>query len=309
MKYLEIDHSMLDTPKFLITGAHGQLGRAFQAIFPDAMFVSQFELDLVCEPKKIHCALQQLSPSAIIHTAAYTNVDAAQSDHATAMRVNGFSTGTLVEYCREHNIPIIYYSTDYVLDSCPSGGHVESEVPQPRSVYGISKYIGELCVNTYGRGTVIRLSSVFGDGTNFPLTMLKLSESHDVIPVVCDQVMRPTYASDVAQATHELLRHYWIQDEWLLPSVLHMQNSGSAVTWSDFAKQIFFQTKKKTRVQEITFEEYVTSRADKITAPRPQNSLFDMSLLESLGVPLRNWTEALHEFCESGVSRQLQPSP
>lgn len=282
----------------LVTGAQGQLGRAFQSVLPNAMYTSRLELDFSWDREKIIAALEELKPSIIIHTAAYTNVDGAQVDVSTALRINGMATAALVEYCRDRDIPLVYYSTDYVLHAQPLNGHTEDELPAPQSVYGMSKYIGELCVKTLGKGVVIRLSSVFGDGANFVRTMLKLSESMDVIPVVSDQVMRPTYAPDVARASAELLRLYWREGVWELPSVIHMQNSGALATWADYAKQIFFLVGKKTRVREITYDEYIASRPGKVTAPRPTNSLFDMSLLESLGCGLPNWTQSLDEYCK-----------
>ncbi len=294
---------MFDISSILITGAQGQLGRAFQKVMPEAMLTSRFELDFSWKEEKLVSALQDLRPCAIIHTAAYTNVDGAESEQGTALHVNGTATGILVEYCRRNNIPIVYYSTDYVFHS-GSDRRTEEEVPNPQSVYGISKYIGELHVKTYEKGTVIRISSVFGDGKNFPRTMLKLSESLKEISVVCDQIMRPTYAPDAAQATFQLLKRYWMNGEWKVPSLIHMQNSGPGVTWADFARHLFSAMGKRIRIREITFDEYVRSHAGKHIAPRPAYSLFDLTVLDSLHTPLRNWVDALHEFCQSFKSPQ-----
>lgn len=282
--------------KLLITGAAGQLGRAFREVAPDAKFASRTEIDLNWDANAIIAVLERFNPSAIIHAAAYTNVDEAQIMPQRAAKVNGMATGTLVEYCRMHGIPIVYYSTDYVLNSNPSDGHAEDEVPQPRSAYAVSKYIGELFVGAYEKGTIIRLSGVFGEGANFVRAMLNLSELLDEIPVVADQIMRPTHASDAARATLELMKQYRSGGEWELPPILHMQNNGPEVSWADYAKQIFFLAKKKTRVREITFEEYAASRGDKPTAPRPSNSVFNMALLDSLGLPMRKWEEALDGY-------------
>lgn len=289
---------MNDTSRILVTGATGQLGKAFHSLIPDAMFTSRLELDCSGELRNIITALQELKPTALIHTAAFTNVDGAESNPSGALRVNAYSTGALVEYCRMADIPIVYYSTDYVLNSQPTKGHTESEIPNPQSVYGISKYVGELYVGTYAKGTTIRLSGVFGDGTNFPATMLRLSESIDIIPVVSDQVMRPTYAPDAARATLQLLDQHWSGDEWRLPSIIHMQNSGPTESWAQYAQQIFFLAGKKTRVQGIALSDYVSNRLPKVTAQRPLNSMFDLALLESLGVTMPSWVESLKSFVE-----------
>lgn len=285
--------------KLLITGANGQLGRAFREIIPDALFASRAELDLEWHADAIIAALERFNPDAIIHTAAYTNVDEAQILPQKAAKINGMATGTLVEYCRMHGIPIVYYSTDYVFNSSPADGHREEETPQPLSVYGVSKYLGELSIGAYEKGIAIRLSGVFGDGANFVRAMLRLSKERDVVSVVSDQVMRPTYAPDAARATLDLLRHYRRDGKWSLPKIIHMQNSGIPVHWADYAKSIFFHTGTSTRVRRITFEEYAASRGDKPTAPRPSNSVFNMALLDSLGFPLRSWEEALAEYCTS----------
>ncbi|MEK7648723.1 MAG: NAD(P)-dependent oxidoreductase [Patescibacteria group bacterium] len=290
---------MIDTSRILITGASGQLGRAFSVLLGDAMFTSRLELDCSWDTCKIISALEVLQPAAILHTAAYTNVDGAESDPAMALRVNGYATGALVEYCRSTGIPIVYFSTDYVLNSKSIEGHTESEVPNPQSVYGVSKYVGELYVGTYSRGTTIRLSGVFGEGANFVNTLLRLSESLNIIPVVCDQVMRPTYAPDAVQATLQLLEQHWSNGEWRLPPIIHMQNSGPAESWAQYAQQIFFLAGKKTRVQEIMFEHYAKNRLPKKTAPRPSDSILDCTLLESLGVDMSNWTESLKSFVEN----------
>lgn len=290
---------MIEASRILVTGADGQLGRAFRKVIPEAMFATRIELDLTWNSCKLMAAVEEFKPSLILHAAAYTNVDGAQSDPTTALKVNGAATGILVECCRKHDVPIIYFSTEYVLNTNPDSGHLECERPNPQSIYGISKYIGELYMRTYGKGTVIRLNSLFGDGKNFPLTMLELAKSRDVISVVRDQYIRPTYALDVAKATRELLERHWVGDDWKLPPILHMQNSGPVVHWADFARHLFALQGKSTRVQEIMFEEYVQSRGDKPTAPRPTNSIFDLTLLNSLGAPLRSWVDALNEFCKT----------
>lgn len=288
---------MIDTSRILVTGANGQLGRAFRMVIPDAMFTSRLELDCSWESCKIIAVLEELKPAVIIHTAATTNVDAAESDPSLSLRVNAYSTGAMLEYCRAADIPIVYYSTDYVLNSTPpTKGHTEHEIPNPQSVYGISKYVGELYVGTYAKGIIIRLSSVFGEGHNFVNTILRLSESLNIIPVVSDQVMRPTYALDAAQATLQLLERHWGGDEWRLPPIVHMQNSGPIESWAQYAQQIFFLVGKKMRVREITFGQYCEDRTPKVTAPRPSNSVFDVALLEGLGVTMPNWVDSLTSF-------------
>ncbi len=288
---------MIDTSRILVTGTSGQLGKAFRIVIPDALFTSRLELDCSWESCKIITALEELRPAAIVHTAAATNVDAAELHPSAALRVNAYSTGAIVEYCRTADIPLIYYSTDYVFNSKPQiKGHTEHEIPNPQSVYGVSKYVGELYVGTYAKGTVIRLSSIFGDGTNFVNTILQLSESLNIIPVVSDQVMRPTYAHDAARATLQLLERHWNGEEWRLPQIIHMQNSGPSESWAQYAQQILFLAGKKTRVREITFGQYRADRVPKVTAPRPSNSVFDVALLEGLGVTMPNWVDSLTSF-------------
>jgi dTDP-4-dehydrorhamnose reductase len=247
----------------LITGAGGQLGAALAEVFPDARAVSRAEWD-VAEPYPF-----DERPELVLHAAAWTRVDDAESDPESARRVNVLGTRNVVGL----GAPVVYYSTDYVFDGRKREPYVESDEPNPLGVYGQTKLEGEREVYD---GWIVRSSWLFGPtGHNFVRTMLRLGAERDEVAVVDDQRGSPTYVGHLAQATSELLTRPH--------GVWHLAAEGDC-TWADFAEAIFEDAGLDCRVRRITTAEFGAP------APRPA-----YSLLRSEKNPPRlpHWREGL----------------
>jgi dTDP-4-dehydrorhamnose reductase len=248
----------------LITGAGGQLGAALQEAFPEADARTREELDIT---RRIE---QVTDCHVVLHAAAWTDVDGAESDPAGAERVNVDGTRNVAAL----GAPVVYFSTDYVFDGTKREPYVESDEPRPLSVYARTKLEGEHRVRD---GWVVRSSWLFGwTGTNFVRTMLRLAEERDEVSVVADQVGCPTYVGHLAEATRELLT--------LPQGVWHLAAEGEC-SWAEFARAIFEETGVDCRVREITTEELGRP------APRPAHSVLRS---ERDGAPqLPHWREGL----------------
>ena len=176
----------------------------------------------------------------ILHAAAWTDVDGAEADPAGAELVNVDGTRNVVA----QNVPVVYYSSDYVFDGSKREPYLESDEPKPLSVYGRTKLEGE---REAREGWIVRSSWLFGwTGTNFVCTMLRLGAERDEVSVVADQLGSPTYVGHLAEATRELLE---------LPGGIWHAAAEGECTWADFARAIFEDAGLDCRVREITTEE------------------------------------------------------
>ena len=251
----------------LLTGAGGQLGAALREVFPEADARTRAELD-VTRPFSAEADL-------VLHAAAWTDVDGAESDPAGAELVNVDGTRNVAAL----GVPVVYFSSDYVFDGTKREPYVESDEPRPVSVYGRTKLGGEQEVRD---GWIVRSSWLFGwTGTNFVRTMLRLGAERDEVGVVADQRGCPTYVGHLAEATRELLE--------LPHGVWHLAAEGEC-TWAEFAGAIFEEAGLPTRVREITTEELGRP------APRPAYSVLRS---ERNGAPrLPHWREGLRACLE-----------
>jgi dTDP-4-dehydrorhamnose reductase len=206
----------------------------------------------------------------ILHAAAWTDVDGAESDPEGAELVNVDGTRNVAAL----GVPVVYFSTDYVFDGSHREPYVESDEPRPVSVYGRTKLEGEREVRD---GWIVRSSWLFGwTGTNFVRTMLRLAEERDEVSVVADQVGCPTYVGHLAEATRELLT--LPQGTW------HVAAEGEC-SWAEFARAIFEEAGVDCRVREITTEDLGRP------APRPAYSVLRS---ERDGAPrLPHWRDGL----------------
>jgi dTDP-4-dehydrorhamnose reductase len=247
----------------LITGAGGQLGTALGEAFPDARAVARAEWD-VAEPYPF-----DERPELVLHAAAWTRVDEAESDPEGARRVNVLGTRNVAGL----GAPVIYYSTDYVFDGRKGEPYVESDQPHPLGVYGQTKLEGEQEVRD---GWIVRSSWLFGPtGHNFVRTMLRLGAERDEVSVVGDQRGSPTYVGHMAEATREVLERPY--------GTYHMAADGDC-TWADFAEAIFEAAGLDCRVHRITTADFGAP------APRPAYSV----LRSEKGAPrLQHWREGL----------------
>lgn len=272
----------------LVTGYNGQLGydvvreglkRGF-----NMHGVGREDLDITIE-EDVYQYVKKVNPDAIIHCAAYTAVDKAEDDKETCWNVNVDGTKYLATAAKEVNAKFMYISTDYVFDGERESPFVETDAPNPVGYYGLTKYEGEKLVeNLLEEFFIVRISWVFGiNGHNFIKTMLKLSETHNELNIVGDQVGSPTYTFDLARLLIDM-----IQSERY--GIYHASNEGLC-SWAEFTIEIFKQTNKDVKVNSITTGEYPTR------AVRPKNSrMSKQKLIENGFNPLSKWQDALKHY-------------
>lgn len=272
--------------RILITGGKGQLGRELERKLSrshDVWSLGKEELDIT-RKDEVDSVLTAIRPEMIIHCAAYTAVDECEKNRKKAFEVNGLGTCFLVQAASRLDARIIYISTDYVFDGAKGSPYTEDDEPNPLSIYGLSKWMGEKFVLNYMKGTVVRTSWLYGhSGKNFVKTMLRLAESKKEIKVVHDQIGSPTYAKDLVQVIVQL---FGKKD-----GIYHVSNKGQC-TWYEFAKEILRLAQLDPAIiSPITTEEY------NAPAPRPKYSVLGHEGLKREEIlPLRPWDEALEEF-------------
>ncbi|MBQ3433640.1 MAG: dTDP-4-dehydrorhamnose reductase [Selenomonadaceae bacterium] len=272
----------------LVTGITGQLGfdvvKELERRGVEVVGTTRNELSLTTEAGAKDFILEQ-KPEVVIHCAAYTAVDKAESESELALTVNGFGTRWVAEACREVGAKMIYVSTDYVFGGDGRTPYEVHDEKKPVNIYGYSKLLGENSVSTIlERHFIVRVSWVFGiNGKNFVKTMLRLAETKDKLRVVNDQIGSPTYTVDLAR----LLADMAGTEKF---GTYHASNEGFC-SWADFAKEIFEQAGLSVEVEGIPTTEYPTP------ARRPFNSrLSKKSLDEASFERLPTWQDAVKRF-------------
>jgi len=269
----------------LVVGAHGQLGRALLREFPDAVAADRAHLDLA--DAAAVAAWPWHEYAVILNAAAYTAVDAAEADRAAAWAANASAPAHLARVAAEHGLTLVHYSTDYVFDGTEDL-HDEDEPLSPLGVYGQSKAAGELAVAGCPRHYVVRTSWVVGDGGNFVRTMAELADNGTSPSVVHDQVGRLTFTDELARATRHLL------ETRPAYGIYHVTNSGPATSWADLAKAVFqHRGRRQSDVTPVSTEEYAAGRD---LAPRPRNSVLDLTKIEATGFKPEDAMRALTRY-------------
>lgn len=283
--------------RLVVTGTEGQvvsalLEKAAGRANLEIVTIGLPELDLI-ETDRIAPAIEALMPDAILSVAAYTAVDAAESDEATALAVNGAAVGEIGKAAARLGVPVIHLSTDYVFAGDKPAPYVETDPTGPLSAYGRTKLAGERAlVAAADNHAILRTAWVYSPfGRNFVRTMLKLGESRDRISVVADQVGNPTSALDIADGLLAIADNLLASDDPARRGVFHMTGGGNA-NWAEFAAEIF-RLSANLGGRAVTVDPIPTS-AYPTPARRPQNSRLDCSKLASVHrVRLPHWQGAL----------------
>lgn len=289
--------------KVLVTGVCGQLGhdmvlelkkRGHTPIGTDLAPVYSGDIPYVpldlTDAALVEKTLKEIAPDAVIHCAAWTAVDAAEEEEniPKVRAVNALATEYIAKTCAGLSCKMVYISTDYVFSG-------EGEIPwqpddqsfAPKNVYGQTKLEGEQAVRKWVENHfIVRIAWVFGkNGNNFVRTMLNLSQKHDALRVVCDQIGTPTYTPDLSV----LLCHMVETEKY---GTYHATNEGGFISWYDFAVEIFRQAGKTVKVTPVTTEEYGLSKAK-----RPKNSRLSKEKLTKNGFALLPpWQDALRRY-------------
>ena len=274
--------------KVLVTGFGGQLGfdvmRELTNRGIDATGTTRQDFPLT-DMEAMRKRILDYMPDVVIHCAAYTAVDKAEDEPEIAMAVNGEATRCIAELCKEIDAKLIYISTDYVFPGTGEDFYEPDAPKAPQNAYGKSKLAGEEYVQKIlEKYFIVRISWVFGmNGKNFIRTMLKLSETHDELRVVDDQVGSPTYTVDLAK----LLADMAGTEKY---GVYHATNEGIC-SWAELAAETFRQFGRKTKVTPVASTEYPTK------AVRPKNSRMSKQCLDDAGFNrLPNWKDAVGRY-------------
>lgn len=289
--------------KVLVTGTSGQLGhdimlelkkRGIDCLGTDRKGGENPDFKTavldITDKEAVDKLLHEYQPDAVIHCAAWTNVDAAESpgNVAAVRAVNVDGTENLAKACKDIDAKMIYISTDYVFDGQGAKPwQPDDKNYAPLNVYGQSKLDGEKAVvNNLDKYFIVRIAWVFGkNGKNFVKTMLGVGKTHPEVRVVDDQVGTPTYTPDLSRLLADMI----LTDKY---GYYHATNEGGYISWADFTKEIFKQAGIDSKVIPVTTAEYGAS-----VAARPFNSRLDKSKLVENGFePLPAWQDALSRY-------------
>jgi len=294
--------------RILVTGSGGMLGADLWQVLKGrydlagldvaerrGLYGKRFFPCDITDGKVVRGAVRAARPAAVIHAAAWADVDACESDREKAFAINGGGTGNVARACAEADSILIYLSTDYVFDGKKDSPYREDDATRPLSVYGASKLAGEEAVSAaLEPHAIVRTSWLFGGhGRNFVDTILDKSRVQGELKVVDDQVGSPTYTVDLAGAIGAFLDIVLGRgggtSRW--PGIYHVSNSGS-VSWCGFAREIVRLGKREgVRVEPITSEDLARR------APRPTMSVLDTAKFGGFtGVRMRSWQDAVREY-------------
>lgn len=273
----------------LVTGGNGQLGSALRLASAKSchcyLFTDIEELDIT-SAEAVDRFLIDNNINTIVNCAAYTAVDRAESDEATADKINHKAVATLATACAHHNITLIHISTDYIFSGEATAPINEEATPAPINAYGRTKWAGEVAIAESGcRAIVLRTSWLYSEfGANFCKTMRSLTASRSEINVVADQFGTPTYAGDLAEAIVSIIE----SEQTAKTGTYNYSNEGEC-SWYDFAVEIArLSGNNECRINPCTTADYSTA------ATRPHYSVLDKSKIKAtFGIEVPEWRESL----------------
>jgi dTDP-4-dehydrorhamnose reductase len=277
--------------KVLIVGCLGMLGTDLMEAFNplhDVIGYDRPEMD-ISQLDTCLAEVKNLQPDVIVNAAAFARVDDCETHEKEAFSVNGYGTGNLSEAAASTGSLLVHYSTDYVFDGTKREAYQEEDVPNPQSIYGKSKLLGENLVRLKcPNHLILRTSWLFGqNGPNFIRTIVGAAAKGTPLRVVNDQKGSPTYSRDLAAQTLKMISSG-------CRSTYHVTNTGSC-TWYDLASRAV----EWARIKGISIAPVSTSEFPR-PAPRPANSILANTRLEQEGIPLmRSWQEAAREYVEN----------
>lgn len=283
----------MDSSRFIIIGANGQLGTALRHQYPEAKAVDADALDIT--DREAVEAFDWSGVTHIFNAAAYTNVDGAETEDGrrAAWAINADAVANLVAVAAQYDATLIHISSDYVFDGTAEL-HSEDEGFAPLSVYGASKAAGDLAVSLAPKFYLLRTSWVIGEGRNFVRTMLSVGEK-DINPtVVSDQIGRLTFTSELVRAIDHLITSK-------APfGTYNVTNDGESVSWANITREIFSLAHYELTVTDTTTSEYFAGKEG--VAPRPLQSTLDLAKIQGTGFVSKDWREDLKAYVEKELA-------
>lgn len=277
--------------KVLVIGKNGMLGsELYERLNNNASYVIQGttneDLD-ICNQSQVVEIISDFEPNYIINCAAYTNVDACESNIELANNINGYAIKNLAEAANNINATLIQISTDYVFNgNLPLDQiYTEDMETEPVNAYGVSKLIGEGNAKIAKKYYILRTAWLYGNGKNFVRTMLNLSKTYDEINVVSDQFGSPTSTTTLCEIIEQILEK---EPKY---GIYHTTNEGF-ISWYNFAKKIFEIKNINIKVNPILSKDYPTP------AKRPFNSKLSKEKLHNVGIFPKDYEIALKKYLE-----------
>jgi dTDP-4-dehydrorhamnose reductase len=274
--------------KILVVGCKGMLGTDLMEVLRpshEVIGIDRPEIDIGL-PDQCFERAREFHPEVIVNAAAFTRVDECETNTSEAFSVNGAGPGNLARAAEITNSLMVHYSTDYIFDGTKSGAYLEEDEPNPQSVYGKSKLLGESLVRQICRNyLILRTSWLFGrNGPNFIRTIVNAAQNDEPLRVVNDQRGSPTYSKDLAAHTLKMIEASCL-------GIYHVTNSGSC-TWFELASEAV----EWAGIRNVSITPVSTSEF-KRPAARPANSVLANARLEQSGFPLmRSWQAAAREY-------------
>lgn len=280
--------------KVLITGSGGQLGSEFVEIFrgENLKALPHSELD-ISDFERVKRIVEDFKPDVLINTSAYHLVDECEDYPEKAFLINSIAVRNLAILSSKYDFILVHFSTDYVFDGEKNSPYIEDDKPYPLSVYGLSKYCGEIFIKNHTeKFYIIRTCGLYGakgragKGGNFVERILKKWKEGSELRIVSDQIVTPTYARELAEKVKILILKG-------SPSGLyHMTNEGEC-SWYEFSKKIFEYAGIEADIKPVSSKEL------NLKAKRPKYSVLENRNMKKAGIPdFRHWTLALKEYLE-----------
>jgi dTDP-4-dehydrorhamnose reductase len=273
----------------VILGANGQLGRALQRAFPGAVALDVADLDIT-DAAAVR-AFDWAGVDVVLNAAAWTAVDAAEdpANYAAVRAINVDAVGHLAAAARQHGSALVHVSSEYVFDGRHEGPIPEDHPPSPLSVYGRSKADGDACATAIERHFLVRTTWLVGEGGNFVRTMVGLADRGISPSVVDDQIGRLTFARDLAAGIRHLVA------SGAPYGTYNLTGDGEPASWADVAAAVFTaRGRSADDVRRVSTTEYFAGRTG--IAPRPLNSVLDLTRIHGVGFRPRNWPDALGAY-------------
>jgi len=275
--------------RLLITGANGQLGHCFQAVAPQFAehhfyFATQQEVDIT-QPDTLQVFYEKNPFDILLNCAAYSGVDLAEKESDKAHKINGYGVKSIASFAAQNSIRMVHFSTDYVFDGKHTQGYSERDLPQPISVYGKSKALGEQALReSKGKATTIRTSWLFSPyGKNFVKTILQLAKEKKAVSVVDDQIGKPTSGIALADWVLQAVE----QPDFFSHSTYHFAQ-GPSCSWYAFAQKIIAIANLPCELRPCKSENYPT------IAERPKYSvLLTQETENKIPLTIPSWEMAL----------------
>lgn len=275
--------------RVMVTGGNGQLGFDLARVIQkshDIFALDRAQLD-VCDAGAVMAKVQEISPDIVIHAAAFTRVDEAEQQPVRAFLTNSIGSRNIAVAAAVCRAKLVYISTDYVFDGKKGLPYKESDIPNPINVYGLSKYAGELFIQSlHNQAFIVRTSWLYGGNISkhFVRKIMQAAELHQTLEVVTDEVGSPTYTFDLAEFISRLMATEYY-------GIYHATNQGSC-SRHEFAIAVL----QEAGLEEVTVHP-VTSNVYQLPALRPKYSILDHQAIRSHGlIDLPSWRDALNRY-------------